>query len=87
MSTKGAESATKGYCWLGRPGSHEQGNGPDLIQVFLKTVQLTLILNCDHTWLGPQAVWHTQEFYMCIFTNAGLPLSANDSHKVGAIPI
>ena len=30
--------------------SHEQGNGCDLIQVFLKGWQLTLKLDSDHTW-------------------------------------
>ena len=43
VPTKGAESAQKAlFCW--------QGNGRDLILVFLKTWRLTLKLCNDHTW-------------------------------------
>ena len=40
----------------GHQGSHEQGNGPDLIPDILKTWQLTLKLDNDHTWPPPAQV-------------------------------
>ena len=50
VSSKGAESAKKNLIGEGLRGSHEQGNGQDLIKIFPKTWQLTLKLDCDHTW-------------------------------------
>ena len=44
MSRKGAKSTQKTFLGEGRRGSHEQGSGRDLIQVFLKTWRLTLNL-------------------------------------------
>ena len=41
--------ATRRLVGEGCRGSHEQGNGQDLILVFLKTWQLTLKLDSDHT--------------------------------------
>ena len=43
----------KPFVGEGRRGSHEQGNGRDLIQDLLKTWRLTLKLDSDHTW----SVW------------------------------
>ena len=50
VSTKCGESAQNALCSR-RQGSHEQGNGQDLILVFLKTWRLTLKLDSDRTWV------------------------------------
>ena len=54
MSTKG--QLEKPFVGEGRRGSHEQGNGRDVIQVFLKTRQLTFIPDSDHTWAAADFV-------------------------------
>ena len=56
LSTKGAQSAQKSLS-LTRAVEEvvEQGNGQDLIQVFLETGQLTLKLDSDHTCSRPHA--------------------------------
>ena len=52
VSTKGAELAQKPFVGEGCRGSHEQGNGRDLILVFLKTWRITLKFDSDHTCYG-----------------------------------
>ena len=55
MSTKG--QLKKPLVGEIRRRSHGQGNGRDLIQVFLKSRRLSLKLDSDHTWIPHWKNW------------------------------
>ena len=55
----------KPFVGKGRRGSHEQGNGQDLIRVMLQSWQLTLERESDHTWCSAGHIqwnwWHDEQ--------------------------